>query len=748
MENASKALIMAGAILIGILILSIGIAIWNSSQQLSEQYDEKRVSDEINQYNNKFLAYSKNLNAQEMVTVINMVKENNTKYSDVKDREITLIINNVKIDLNQPDSFKVKIMQEEDGTTPTYRIAGNGVIFYNNGYIKELKYTTDKYGFVSDTTLCNPHDYVGWQPKDNAYHYNTCSKCGNVLTETHNNTYTWVNSNTHNVKCATCGLTYDEPHEGGQIHTNNEANNGKCTKCGQKYFNHTWGGWEPYIAASCTEKGQERRRCSCGTYGYKEIPALGHDTTQATCTQLAECKRCHAKFGKLANHEGGTHENGGICKNCGQKYQEHNISENTTQPTCTENGKTVKICSCGVIVETTTINSYGGHTWVYIETIKPATCTNTGTAKRKCSRCNKIETVTTEALGHNYGSATCTSPAMCIRCYETTGQPIGHDWGDWEIIVAATCTTDGVARQKCSRCDATNEQTTGKSGHNYVSATCTTKSRCTNCGNEIGDILGHDWGDPNTTQPTCTTPGAKTRSCRRAGCGATDSVAINALGHDWEWEKVSETQHIQRCRRCTSTQNAGNHSGGTATCTSAKVCTTCGLSYGGASGHSWSWEKVSETQHRQRCTACGSVQNIGNHTGGTATCTSAKVCTTCGLSYGGASGHSWSWEKVSETQHRQKCSACGSTQNTGNHLGGVATCTAAKVCSTCGLSYGNALGHDTTGPWRYNASGHYKICKKCSNSILSGAHDLETVTVGGNIYNTVRRCKTCQYTTH
>ena len=57
MENASKALIIAGAILISILLISLGIVIYNSAKDAAstDQMDDFQVS----AFNSKFTQYER-----------------------------------------------------------------------------------------------------------------------------------------------------------------------------------------------------------------------------------------------------------------------------------------------------------------------------------------------------------------------------------------------------------------------------------------------------------------------------------------------------------------------------------------------------------------------------------------------------------------------------------------------------------------------------------------------------------------
>ena len=57
MENASKALIMAGGVLIGILIISIGVYIFSSYAKYSSNAYDQMETAQIEQFNNQFLKY-------------------------------------------------------------------------------------------------------------------------------------------------------------------------------------------------------------------------------------------------------------------------------------------------------------------------------------------------------------------------------------------------------------------------------------------------------------------------------------------------------------------------------------------------------------------------------------------------------------------------------------------------------------------------------------------------------------------
>lgn len=144
----------------------------------------------------------------------------------------------------------------------------------------------------------------------------------------------------------------------------------------------------------------------------------------------------------------------------------------------------------------------------------------------------------------------------------------------------------------------------------------------------------HKYAVSAQKEPTCTASGSVTYTC--SSCGDSYTEIRSATGHNYS----------------------------AATCTSAKVCKTCGATSGSALGHSYS----------------------------EATCTSAKQCQTCGAISGNALGHSYA----------------------------DATCTVPKTCKTCGATSGSALGHS------YGSNGK---CSRCGD--VKG----EQVTVTGSSVN-------------
>lgn len=95
MENASKALIIAGSILIALLLVSVGIMLFNGSTGLFNSAKSKMTDQEKSLFNSTFTAYEgKNISGTSVKELLRTVVVNND------DKE-----NNPHITINGNDSF-------------------------------------------------------------------------------------------------------------------------------------------------------------------------------------------------------------------------------------------------------------------------------------------------------------------------------------------------------------------------------------------------------------------------------------------------------------------------------------------------------------------------------------------------------------------------------------------------------------------------------------------------------------------
>ena len=148
MENASKALLIAGGVLIAVMLISLGVYLFQNSSNLSASYFKKLEEDAINVFNSKFLTYEKDLYPQEMVGLINLVKEVNEKQIlgiqiKVDGRVMDLNVNDVW-KVNEMDVLHIPFKVENDVNVivmedlQTYKF--DKINYDDKGRIKELVY--------------------------------------------------------------------------------------------------------------------------------------------------------------------------------------------------------------------------------------------------------------------------------------------------------------------------------------------------------------------------------------------------------------------------------------------------------------------------------------------------------------------------------------------------------------------------------------------------------------------------------
>lgn len=77
MENVSNALLIAGGVLLAIIVLTMGIYLKGSFNNVAEQYAETQNVSEVQKYNAIFetLYNNGNIKAQDIVTLIEFAKE-------------------------------------------------------------------------------------------------------------------------------------------------------------------------------------------------------------------------------------------------------------------------------------------------------------------------------------------------------------------------------------------------------------------------------------------------------------------------------------------------------------------------------------------------------------------------------------------------------------------------------------------------------------------------------------------------
>ena len=253
----------------------------------------------------------------------------------------------------------------------------------------------------------------------------------------------WVNDDTHHWHNPICEHT---------------------TEVGSKE-EHDWETVEVIVAATCTEKGSSKFKCSvCGVEQVLEVAALRHDLVTvnaqaATCEEAGwdtydECSRCDYNTKVEIPATG-----------------HFAMIDMAVEPTCTETGLT-EGSHCGIcnkVLVKQELVAAPNHSIVYVNA-KEATCTKAGhSAGAYCSECDYVieEVVEIPALGHTVVvdpkvEASCTVSGLtegshCGVCNELLKPqevifPSHKEVVD--IAVEPTCTLPGLtAGSHCSVCN-------------------------------------------------------------------------------------------------------------------------------------------------------------------------------------------------------------------------------------------------------------------------------------------------------
>ena len=259
----------------------------------------------------------------------------------------------------------------------------------------------------------------------------------------------------------------------------------------------------------------------------------------------------------------------------------------------------------------------------------------------------------------------------------------------------------------CGKCGAELD----RAEHSGGTATCTAKAVCSTCQTAYGELGGHTLTKHDAVDATCTAPGNveywHCSVCGKnfsdaSGAAEIDHVTVDALNHDWgKWTSNGNGTHTRTCQRDSRHTETENCSGGSATCTNAAICTSCGGSYGEELGHDWGeWENTGNAQqHTRTCQRDQSHTETAAHTPGTpANCTTPQTCTACGYEITPSNNnHDWNaWESNGNGTHTHTCKNDSSHTETTNCSGGSATCEARALCDVCHMVYGELAPHTLT----------------------------------------------------
>lgn len=138
MENASKALLIAGAILIAILLIGIAMMVFGNINGLIGSAGQQADQMEVSAFNTRFEQYAgERVSGSNVKTLINNINASNATYADDESRQIT-------------------IKDSDTGITATTWSAGNPVKItgtIGNNFRYKVVFDTNKAGFITTVTI-------------------------------------------------------------------------------------------------------------------------------------------------------------------------------------------------------------------------------------------------------------------------------------------------------------------------------------------------------------------------------------------------------------------------------------------------------------------------------------------------------------------------------------------------------------------------------------------------------------------
>lgn len=142
MENASKALLMAASVLIGLLILSLAVYLFISFGSTSAQLHKQQEAQRLEQFNTQFSSYEAKeggITIYEVVTIANLATESNIYYEFNKRNEAAVTGNDnyISVRLKKKTGQARQIERGADSNTNDVRSFYNTLIQEDLARVKD-----------------------------------------------------------------------------------------------------------------------------------------------------------------------------------------------------------------------------------------------------------------------------------------------------------------------------------------------------------------------------------------------------------------------------------------------------------------------------------------------------------------------------------------------------------------------------------------------------------------------------------
>lgn len=141
MENATKALIITGTVLISVLVLSVGVYLFKNYSEFAYRNEQKQEKQALIQYNTKFEKFiDKTMNIQDVVTIANLANDYNNRELDNK-ISVSFLGSDILKNINTNENWAKLLENNKD---KNYKIKNDKFEYYEDGTIKKIEIVEKK----------------------------------------------------------------------------------------------------------------------------------------------------------------------------------------------------------------------------------------------------------------------------------------------------------------------------------------------------------------------------------------------------------------------------------------------------------------------------------------------------------------------------------------------------------------------------------------------------------------------------
>lgn len=137
MENASKALVIAGGILLAVLIISVMLYMYTAIGKASQREQDVLKTEELSAFNKQYESYNKSsMYGTDVITVLNKAIDNNKKYGNQSGYTIEIFVTIIE------DMYTTEYTYTFDEDTGKWNSTSKTISNDTNPILKKGTYTT------------------------------------------------------------------------------------------------------------------------------------------------------------------------------------------------------------------------------------------------------------------------------------------------------------------------------------------------------------------------------------------------------------------------------------------------------------------------------------------------------------------------------------------------------------------------------------------------------------------------------